>query len=163
MIKPDISPLNCIKNHLVSLSLEENVRFDKTKPAELSFQDLSISTSHELIQPEADIWQVNLKVHLLDNMGKNFPYLFSIKLVGFFRVGEFKDKPNLVGINGTSILFSSAREILLSLTGRGQHPAINLPTVRFKYVAEQAVPVPPPPPPSVEPLNMPNSNQAERN
>jgi preprotein translocase subunit SecB len=72
------------------------------------------------------------------------PYLFDVTLVGYFR-SERKPsvalRPHLVS-NAAMILYSSARELLASITGRGPYPAIVLPTMYFdpeKQLQEQAI------------------------
>jgi preprotein translocase subunit SecB len=55
-------------------------------------------------------------------------------MVGFMHVLETypSDKIDLlVAVNGPALLYSSAREIIASITGRGPFPAIVLPSVNF--------------------------------
>lgn len=42
------------------------------------------------------------------------------------------EKRKYVGINGNSMLYSAARDFLLTITNRGPNPSIVLPTIRFK-------------------------------
>jgi len=62
---------------------------------------------------------------------------FKVVMLGLFTVDEtWMQKPGnvaekLVLITGASILYSSAREHLLTLTSRGVYPALMLPTVQF--------------------------------
>jgi preprotein translocase subunit SecB len=61
------------------------------------------------------------------------PYLFDVTLVGYFRSQVRPSstlKPYLVA-NAAMILYSSARELLASITGRGPFPALVLPTMHF--------------------------------
>jgi preprotein translocase subunit SecB len=62
------------------------------------------------------------------------PYHFDVTLVGFFRLMGMKTTPHIEPAmirNAAMILYSSARELLASVTGRGPFPAIVLPTVFF--------------------------------
>jgi preprotein translocase subunit SecB len=65
----------------------------------------------------------------------NFPYSFRIVLIGFFNVAKTYPAERvdlLVSVNGPSVLYSAAREILATVTGRSPLPAIALPTVSFQ-------------------------------
>lgn len=61
------------------------------------------------------------------------PYLFDVTLVGYFR-SQIEPSDTLrpyLTTNAAMILYSSARELLASITGRGPFPALVLPTLRF--------------------------------
>ncbi|HEV7683113.1 MAG TPA: protein-export chaperone SecB [Pyrinomonadaceae bacterium] len=75
----------------------------------------------------------------LDNKKNKFPYVFSIKVIGFFEVR--KDYPaelveRLASVNGPSILYAAARELLAVVTGRTRLFNIFLPTVSFYEPSE---------------------------
>jgi len=62
------------------------------------------------------------------------PYIFDVHLVGFFSVSDVKPFTGLdvwVYRNAVMILYSTAREVIASTTGRGPFPAIILPTLTF--------------------------------
>lgn len=74
-----------------------------------------------------------LKIKSDDEEDEN-PYVFSIKLAGFFSVvnGDFsKAKRVLYYRNAVMLLYSAAREIIASTTARGPFPAFILPTLTF--------------------------------
>lgn len=141
MIRYKDSPLICVSYHLESINLVANPAFDNNKGGSLKADNLKIVATHKLIRPEEGLWQVMLKVQQSPDLERNPPYLFTIEIVGFFKVGDFPadKKATLVGINGSSVLFSSAREILLGLTSHGPNKPITLPTIAF-----QCIPDPPP-------------------
>lgn len=61
------------------------------------------------------------------------PYDFDLTLVGYFR-SQVKPTPAIEPYllrNAAMILYSSARELLASVTGRGPFPALVLPTLTF--------------------------------
>ena len=79
-------------------------------------------------------WMVTLGVHAKSPGEKPIPYNMDLEVVGFFRVEPEVEKgkaPLLVQANGAAILYSAAREFLLTITGRGPWPPIALPTVNF--------------------------------
>lgn len=77
------------------------------------------------------------------------PYSFSLRLVGYFRVGNPAKSPVtdiLIIRNAAMILYSAGREIIASATGRGPVPGLVLPTYSFivdddiaKLTAEKAI------------------------
>lgn len=59
-------------------------------------------------------------------------YLVELVAMGLFRVHpEFDDPIKLLEVNGASILYSSAREFLITITSRGPWGQIALPTTSF--------------------------------
>lgn len=65
---------------------------------------------------------------------KDFPYIFGVTMVGFFRVDENYPTENaemLVTVNAPSVLYSCAREFLANVTGRSPYAAILLPSLSF--------------------------------
>ncbi len=81
-------------------------------------------------------WQVTLKVWQNVTNGKNIPYEFSVEVVGLFEISsvpgvEIKDPEKFVRINGSSLLFGVAREIIRNNTSAGPYVPIMLPTVNF--------------------------------
>jgi preprotein translocase subunit SecB len=62
------------------------------------------------------------------------PYVFEVTLIGFFKIVGLTPTPAVKGFvlnNAATILYSSARELIASATGRGPFPALVLPTVTF--------------------------------
>lgn len=77
-------------------------------------------------------YRLELKVFSRDDDEESLPYSFSLTLVGFFNAVGIKPKPELEPYlmrNAATILYSSARELLAAVTGRGPFPAVVLPTV----------------------------------
>lgn len=67
-------------------------------------------------------------------------YIGRIKVVGIFSAPpELDEKEKKVFINGSSILYSAAREFVLSITSRGPNIPLMLPTVRFQVGGDDAV------------------------
>ena len=59
-------------------------------------------------------------------------YLVELVVVGLFRVHpEFDNPIKLLEVNGASILYSSAREFLITISARGPWGQITLPTKSF--------------------------------
>ncbi len=65
---------------------------------------------------------------------EDYPFVFEIDAVGFFRVIDSYPAEQvelLAQVNGSSILYSAAREYLANLTGRSGYPPILLQSVSF--------------------------------
>lgn len=68
-----------------------------------------------------------------------FAYTFTIKLVGFFDGRQLPelDRDAIVAVNGASMLYGVAREMLLSITSRAAQGPVMLPSVNFAQIGEQ--------------------------
>lgn len=79
-------------------------------------------------------WQAVLAIKAVPLDDKPIPYKVDLECVGFFAVDpqvEAAKMSLLVQTNGAAVLFSSAREFLLLVTGRGPWPPLYLPTTNF--------------------------------
>jgi preprotein translocase subunit SecB len=91
-------------------------------------------------------WRLFLTVHTDASEEENIPYKINLECVGFFTVSQEVEEgkiPALVHANGAAILYSSTREFLLMITGRGPYGGFYLPTTNF---------LEPPKPKAEEPL-----------
>lgn len=125
---PDYSPKDAPEEHDVQLNMNVGLLGSEQEP-----------TRFQLM---LDIEKISAKTGVL-------PYRLSLEAVAFLTVDDkFKhpDVKRLVQVNGASMLYSSIREMVLMVTGRGPWGAFQLPTVNFHSVV----------PPSG------NSKQAER-
>jgi len=80
------------------------------------------------------LWRCELAIQSREEENQNLPYRFRISFVGFFRVSKEwpEERVELVArANGPALLYSSAREMLVTLTGRGSFPTLVLPSVTF--------------------------------
>ncbi len=105
-------------------------------PGKVKYDPLNIEINPEVRMrgEEPRKWRCELAVRSKVEEGRNHPYRFVIRYVGFFRVVE--DFPaerveTMVRANAPALLYSAAREALLYITGRGRYPAILLPSVTF--------------------------------
>jgi len=85
-------------------------------------------------EKKPDVYQLALELKLEALDERPLPYDVSLSVVGFFAVDNGVDpgrRDELVRINGASMLYSAAREFLLTVTGRGPWQPLMLPTVSF--------------------------------
>jgi preprotein translocase subunit SecB len=78
---------------------------------------------------------------------KNYPYKFKLELWGYFTLNMVPGSVNEevvanVRVSATSMLYSAAREIIVTLSGRSLYPAIILPAVSFVGAIVEPLPLP---------------------
>ena len=83
---------------------------------------------------EKGIYQVAVEI-TAEPEDENHRIAYSIHLigVGLFTVsGKWKEPEKLLRINGASMIYSAAREFLITVTARGPWPPVMLPAISFK-------------------------------
>lgn len=86
-----------------------------------------------------NIYQVTVNISLVPEDEENLiPYTLDIIAVGIFRIDkDWPDPEKLAIVNGGSILYSAARELIITVTSRGPWGAVTLPTFSFlRYYQE---------------------------
>lgn len=88
-------------------------------------------------------WFVGLYVELKTPADKKASYTGHIQLVGVFRINDqwpAEKMEMLVRVNGSSVLYGAARELVANLTARGPWPMVMLPTLSFVSPAKAPAP-----------------------
>lgn len=119
---------------VAELSVIANREHDRTKPVEVTDKNLVVVPSFMPDQGNSRLWQVTLRIQQQAGPAANAPYFFTVELTGFFSVAS--DYPDnkvewMVRTNATSVLFSTAREVLRSAMSQGPYCPLLLPTVSF--------------------------------
>jgi len=124
-----------LKHYVVSeISVSANKEFDPDKPVKLTLQDIVGEPECSASDENPREWQIVLRLKHSQNTESNSPYFFMIELVGFFGVEEAlaEDKIELfLKVNGSSVLYSTGREVLRSVMSMGPFLPIMLPTACF--------------------------------
>lgn len=130
-----LSPIQLLNYHVTSLNLEACASFDGDKPMDLDPDDLDVSAQTKLIDDgDNPQWAVSLDLRFEPGKEKNSPYRLAIKMVGLVSAIPKKVDESLnhaVGVNGPSMLFGAAREILRDATARGPNGPIIIPSASF--------------------------------
>lgn len=85
-----------------------------------------------------NLYQVAVEI-LSDAEPDKQPYSFHLVGIGIFRVDpSWPDPGKLLKVNGSSIIYSAAREFLITVTSRGPWGKIILPTISFLPAKEEA-------------------------
>lgn len=131
-----LSLLRCTQYFVTDLSCSSNSEHNPDKPVEVEFKDLVVESASEDLSTEEhpNRWAISLDIRQNVPTEKNAPYNFAIELVGDFEVHPDVPKEavqRLVEVNGSSLLFTAARQILLDVMHRGPFTPMILPTVSF--------------------------------
>ena len=137
-MKAQPSPLKCLSYFITELVLTANPNHNPANQVSLDFADLMITSTTEELRdnnPKSRNWRVALKiVQNISDEKKNCPYNFAVSLLGTFVVHpEYPENKveQLAKINGSSILYSSARQMLWDVMGNGPFRPLMFPTISF--------------------------------
>ena len=124
-----------LKQYMVSeISVTANKDFNPDESINFDINELVSEPECILISEDNREWQVVLRLKHSQSAKSNSPYSFLIELVGFFSVNDAMDKTRMeqfVKVNGSSVLYSTGREVLRSIMSMGPYLPIMLPTVCF--------------------------------
>ena len=133
-------PLTLKKYFFPFVQVAADAEFDSSE----GVPEIAIETKVAIEKaPDNDTYQVMLEITVFpENEKKKIPYSIHLIAVGLFSVSkEWDDPEKLLKINGASILYSSAREFIITITSRGPWPPVLLPTVSFLPIeAEEKIP-----------------------
>ena len=135
-MKPAVLQLNYY--FVTELNVAANPQHDPGKPVTLTDENLVVKQDFLLQNKDPCQWQVTLRIQQQGGPATNPPYFFTIELVGLFAMaGNYpEDKAEwMVRTNATSVLYSTAREVLRGVMSQGPFRPLLLPTVSF-YTAE---------------------------
>jgi preprotein translocase subunit SecB len=131
-----------LTNYFVSdLQFTANHCFDAQKPSNVTVEDLQVTNQATPKADELRNWQITLRIALNVPADRNVPYSFLVEMIGFIHVADSVKEESierLVRINGASMIFSAAREIVRAVTSRGPFQPLLLPTVTFWEAKPQA-------------------------
>ena len=94
-------------------------------------------------QEDSTKYQVSISIDELRAEKGSLPYRIALQVVGQFSAAQnFKpdDLKKVVQVNGASMLYSAARELVLLVTSRGPWSAFQLPTISFYQAVTEAAP-----------------------
>ena len=98
---------------------------------------------YEPVPNTADQWKLVLTLQLASaDPAKPYAYEAEIKIQGLVQVTDGfmqAKKEQLALVNGLSILYSAAREMLLNITSRSASGAVSLPTLSFVNLVAEAI------------------------
>jgi len=103
---------------------------------------VAVTVSLATVDDHPGVWKTTLEITGKGDDPEPPPYRFRLRTVGFFRyAGEEipeAEVARVVGVNASSILYSSAREYLLLITSRAPWGQLRLPTMSFADLSVRA-------------------------
>lgn len=148
------SPLQLLRYLVPETFCTANPKFESTKGIEGGPEQLSVNAVvTQQKAPEnfpGHSWTAEMTITQKLKEGQNLPYEFEITLIGFFACRDglppAAEEERYVRVNGSSMLYGAAREIVRSLTARGPWGELFLPSISFYDTSstqkEQNAPVP---------------------
>lgn len=141
MPKIPLSPLQ-LKQHLfTAVNVRTNQEGRKDGPVILDQHVV-----HQRISEKPDRW--HLEIHLNHRSAEaKHPFFYDVELhiIGIVEVDDtidLKKRDVVAAVNGLSLLYGAAREMVLNITARAPHGPFCLPSLNFLEVLSQATPGP---------------------
>ena len=135
------SPLQ-LKQHLFTIV---NVRANPEGKPDGPVQ-LNQHVVHLPVPGKSNQWQVELYINIHSGDAKRlFCYELELHVVGIVEVhGEMEKEKReaIAAVNGLSLLYGAAREMVMNITARSPHGPYCLPSLNFAEVLKQAKPGP---------------------
>ncbi len=128
------APLQLSRYFVSELTVSANRQHDPKKPITLTADNLQVTPDFLAAKDDPRQWQVTLRIQQQGGPVTNPPYFFTVEMVGFFSVAASypDDKVEwMVRTNASSVLYSTAREILRGAMSQGPFCPLLLPTVSF--------------------------------
>jgi len=137
----NLAPLQLVDYFVHSLKVEALSSYDGNKASDLDIDALKVTEKcFPLKDEDSHRFAVDLVIKQDAIAGKNLPYSYELHMLGYVQVqpGFPEDKmQRAVDINGPSMLFGAAREILRAATGRGPYGPLLVPSTTFFKPAEK--------------------------
>jgi preprotein translocase subunit SecB len=130
-----LAPIQLEGYALIELVYRANPEYQQGQPSQYEDDDLVVGTKLDRDDSADNRWRVFMKIQLQPRASANGPYHVTLQLAGVVRVNpDFKsqDVETVIRVNGASMLYGVAREIVRNTTSLGPHPPILIPAVNFR-------------------------------
>jgi hypothetical protein len=144
-----LSPLQMAFYKLGEFSLSPRMGIDPEQESLALIDGMSAHLEiheEEPVDGEEDVasWSVMLFLEFVPPEGDHSPYEFSIGLLGSFKCPKVLpsglEPRRLVGVNGSSMLYGIARELIQTISEKSMWGRLNLPTMSFTNYEEMILP-----------------------
>ncbi|MCC5790412.1 MAG: protein-export chaperone SecB [Opitutales bacterium] len=123
------------------IQVKANPQYDSQNDPQMDFDSIQVNHDVQRFPPPKDmpeengsLWSVEIQIEQELKTGKNIPYTFSLEMRGIIAVHPSIEKDKLdqqIQVNGPTLLFGAAREIIRAATGRGKFGPVVIPSTRF--------------------------------
>ena len=154
------APLQLLDYWVDFIQVRTNQTFDPDKPADLDIATIDLQSEvqqikHDKPEENGTVWLVRLRIDQPLGKDQNIPYSYTLEIEGLVAAHpkmQGTDLERQIQVNGPSMLFGSAREIIRAATGRGRFAPIIIPSTNFfSRLPEKQPDTPPELQESVEP------------
>lgn len=146
----ELSPLQLIRYWVDDIEVHANRAFDPEQESENFLDEIKVGAAIDAIEPPDSInveetgpfWMVSLTVDVGDKENVTDPYTIQLNLSGIIQSSphlEARAARRAVNVNGPSMLFGIARELVRAATARGPYPSVLLPSLSFLYLKDEGV------------------------
>ena len=133
------SPLQLLRYKVPELSCSSNAAYDPQKPSDGLLDHFSVKVVVTREKTPDNLpghsWAAEMRISQKLKEGANFPYRFDLIIIGFFLckdgVPPDAGEERFVRVNGSSMLYGMAREVIRSTTAMGLWGPLLLPTISF--------------------------------
>jgi len=133
------SPLQLVRYMVSDISCTTHPGYNPDAELEHRPDQFGVRTSFSRLDesedPSVHHWSVEMTITQQVGPKQNFPYSFKLSLLGLFECRPTpqgpRDEEMFVQVNGCSILYGAARELIRSITAVGSWGDLILPTVSF--------------------------------
>ncbi len=111
-----------------------HIAADPQYEPEKGMERVNFDVRTSLTKDENDLYQVAVEIIAEpEDEEHRIPYSIHLIGVGLFSVSkEWKEPERLLKINGASMIYSAAREFLITVTARGPWQPVILPAISFR-------------------------------
>jgi preprotein translocase subunit SecB len=133
------SCLQLLRYFVPEISISANPSFNPDKDRDSGMEEFSVGTAvNRQAAPEGfpgHSWLIEMQISQGIKQGKNSPYQFKLVIVGMFAFNDGTEtdekEAQFVQVNGSTILYGAAREILRSTMTLGPWGHVIIPTISF--------------------------------
>ena len=143
-----LAPIQLEGYALTDLSFSANQDHKVDQPVSYRTEDIVVDHSSERDSKDDRVWRLTLAIKIQPRAEANAPYYISLQISGLVRALpqlEHKDIETLMKVNGASLLYGVAREVVRQVTAIGPYAPLLIPSISFRPEAQSA---PPPDAPS---------------
>lgn len=130
-----LSPIQLEAYALSDLAYRANQEHKPDQPT--TYRDEDIVIDHNSVRTAEDprVWRVTLSLRIQPRADANAPYYVSLQLSGLVRALPELESDNLellIRVNGASLLYGVAREVVRQVTSIGPFAPLLIPSVTFR-------------------------------
>ncbi len=125
------APLTVINYFFPHVQISADPQFNPEPGASPPDCSVKVTIQHDNLK---DLYQVSIQISSApENESSRQAYSIDLVVVGLFKVSQdWPDPEKLLSLNGVAILYSAAREFVITITGRGPWGPVIIPTLHFQ-------------------------------